>query len=169
MTSFAHLAVQHSVAPTRGCGGCFHLSLRSTEIAGASSRRNSRNSTTSKSFCRCGVKSKPGRIGTLNCQSLRCSGNYKGGHSCLVLNDLSFHCSVFFCFTIFSQWFPVDSGTTNNLNRAYLSDSGTGFIVRDMGSILKTTDLGATWTSLLSGTTRGLQHVLGQKQQMQRS
>ena len=27
-------------------------------------------------------------------------------------------------FSVFGQWFPVDSGTTTNLNRAYLLDSG---------------------------------------------
>ena len=30
---------------------------------------------------------------------------------------------------VFGQWFPVDSGTTNNLNGAYLLDSGPGFVV----------------------------------------
>ena len=62
-------------------------------------------------------------------------------------------------FSVFGQWFPVDSGTTNNLNRAYLLDSGTGFVVRETGTILKTTDLGATWVPLSSGTTRALHDV----------
>ena len=55
--------------------------------------------------------------------------------------------------TLFGQWSPVSSGTTNNLNGSYLLDSGTGFIVGDAGTILKTTDLGATWAPLTSGTT----------------
>src|SRR5438876_6998506 len=29
----------------------------------------------------------------------------------------------------FGQWYPVSSGTTNNLNGSYLLGSGTGFIV----------------------------------------
>jgi photosystem II stability/assembly factor-like uncharacterized protein len=62
-------------------------------------------------------------------------------------------------FSVFGQWFPVDSGTTNNLNRAYLLDSGIGFVVGDTGTILKTTDLGATWVPLSSGTTRALHDV----------
>src|SRR5436189_5562734 len=62
-------------------------------------------------------------------------------------------------FSVFGQWFSVDSGTTNNLNRAYLLDSGLGFVVGDTGTILKTTDLGATWVPLSSGTTRALHDV----------
>ncbi len=62
-------------------------------------------------------------------------------------------------FNVFGQWFAVDSVTTNNLNRAYLLDSGIGFVVGDRGTILKTTDLGATWVPLSSGTTRALQDV----------
>ncbi len=46
--------------------------------------------------------------------------------------------------SVFGQWNPVSSGTTNNLNGAYLLGSGTGFIVGAAGTILKTTDLGAT-------------------------
>jgi photosystem II stability/assembly factor-like uncharacterized protein len=55
--------------------------------------------------------------------------------------------------TVFGQWSPINSGTTNNLNGVYLLDSGTGFAVGDTGTILKTTDLGATWAPLTSGIT----------------
>src|SRR6266516_2181188 len=61
--------------------------------------------------------------------------------------------------TAFGQWFPVSSGTTNNLNGSYLLGSGTGFIVGDAGTILKTTDAGMTWSPLISGTTTPLHHV----------
>src|SRR6266513_3578652 len=61
--------------------------------------------------------------------------------------------------TAFGQWFPVSSGTTNNLNGSYLLGSGTGFIVGDAGTILKTTDAGATWAPLTSGTTTTLHGV----------
>jgi photosystem II stability/assembly factor-like uncharacterized protein len=61
--------------------------------------------------------------------------------------------------SVFGQWFPVDSGTTNNLNGAYLLDAGTGFAVGDAGTILKTTDAGATWVPLTSGTARTLHDV----------
>src|SRR6266481_5190053 len=61
--------------------------------------------------------------------------------------------------SVFGQWNPVSSGTTNNLNGAYLLGSGTGFIVGAAGTILKTTDLGATWAPLASGTTTTLHGV----------
>jgi photosystem II stability/assembly factor-like uncharacterized protein len=72
---------------------------------------------------------------------------------------LAFLLVLFSSFSVFGQWSPVDSGTTNNLNGAYLLDSGTGFVVGDTGTILKTTDAGATWTPLVSGTTTTLHDV----------
>jgi len=68
---------------------------------------------------------------------------------------------VIFCsgLTVFGQWSPVNSGTTNNLNGAHLIGSGAGFVVGEAGTILKTTDLGATWASLTSGTTTTLHGV----------
>jgi photosystem II stability/assembly factor-like uncharacterized protein len=62
-------------------------------------------------------------------------------------------------FSVFGQWFPVNSGTTSNLNGAYLLDSGVGFAVGDTGTILKSTDFGATWVPLSPGTTRALYDV----------
>jgi hypothetical protein len=50
--------------------------------------------------------------------------------------------SFFFFFSslsVFGQWSPVDSGTASN-RRRYSPDSGTGFVVGDTGTILKTTD-----------------------------
>src|SRR5438132_847258 len=73
---------------------------------------------------------------------------------------LAFFLVFFSSLSAFGQWFPVSSGTTNNLNGAYLLGSGTGFVVGDAGTILKTTDAGATWTPLTSGTTTGF--VAGQ-------
>jgi photosystem II stability/assembly factor-like uncharacterized protein len=73
------------------------------------------------------------------------------------------HVAVFFLFfsalSVFGQWSPVDSGTTNNLNGAILLDSGTGFVVGDAGTILKTTDAGMTWSPLTSGITNALHDV----------
>jgi len=59
----------------------------------------------------------------------------------------------------FGQWSPVNAGTTSTLNGAYLLDSGTGFIVGEAGTILKTTDAGMTWSPLASGTTTILHDV----------
>ena len=69
--------------------------------------------------------------------------------------------AIVFCssFSLFGQWTTVDSGTTNNLNGAYLLDSGIGFVVGDAGTILKSTDAGATWALLASGTTNMLHDV----------
>jgi photosystem II stability/assembly factor-like uncharacterized protein len=61
--------------------------------------------------------------------------------------------------TVFGQWSAATSGTTNNLNGAYLLDSGVGFVVGDSGTILKTTDAGMTWSPLTSGTTNALHGV----------
>ena len=60
---------------------------------------------------------------------------------------------------MFGQWSAANSGTTNNLNGAYLLDSGIAFVVGDAGTILKSTDAGATWAPLLSGTTNILHAV----------
>lgn len=67
--------------------------------------------------------------------------------------------SFLFGYGAFAQWVPVDSGTSNNLNGTYLLDSGVGFAVGDAGTILKSTDSGATWSGLTSGTTRSLYDV----------
>jgi photosystem II stability/assembly factor-like uncharacterized protein len=79
-------------------------------------------------------------------------GGCKRVHSTLLL---------VFCasLTAFGQWSPVSSGTTNNLNGVYLLDSGTAFAVGEAGTILKTTDAGATWAPLTSGTTTTLHAV----------
>jgi photosystem II stability/assembly factor-like uncharacterized protein len=68
---------------------------------------------------------------------------------------------VVFCssVTVFGQWDPVSSGTTNNLNGVFLLDFGTGLAVGEAGTILKTTDAGATWSPLVSGTTTTLHDV----------
>ena len=54
--------------------------------------------------------------------------------------------SLVFCssVTVFGQWSTANSGTTNNLNGVYLLDSGIAFVVGDAGTILKSTDAGAT-------------------------
>jgi photosystem II stability/assembly factor-like uncharacterized protein len=72
---------------------------------------------------------------------------------------LSFLLVFFSSLSVFGQWSPADSGTTSNLNGAVLLDSGTGFVVGDTGTILKSTDAGATWAPLTSGTTTALHGV----------
>ena len=69
--------------------------------------------------------------------------------------------SLVFCssLTVFGQWSAANSGTTNNLNGVYLLDSGIAFVVGDDGTILKSTDAGATWAPLMSGTTNILHDV----------
>ena len=72
---------------------------------------------------------------------------------------LSFLLIFFSSLSVFGQWSPADSGTTSILNGAVLLDSGTGFVVGDVGTILKSTDAGATWTPLTSGTSNTLHGV----------
>ncbi len=72
---------------------------------------------------------------------------------------LAFLLVLFSSLTVFGQWSPVDSGTTNNLNSASLLDSGVGFVVGDTGTILKSTDTGATWAPLTSGTSATLHGI----------
>jgi photosystem II stability/assembly factor-like uncharacterized protein len=72
---------------------------------------------------------------------------------------VTFFFALFSSLSVFGQWSPVDSGTTSNLNGAILLDSGTGFVVGDTGTILKSTDAGATWTPLTSGTSTTLHGI----------
>src|SRR5262249_55417140 len=60
---------------------------------------------------------------------------------------------------LFGQWSQVDSGTNSSLNGAVLLDSGTGFVAGDTGTILRSTDAGASWTPLASGTSTTLHAV----------
>jgi len=75
----------------------------------------------------------------------------------------SIHLAFLLVFTpgvnVFGQWSPVNSGTTSTLNGAVLLDSGTGFVVGDTGTILKSTDAGATWSPLTSGTSTTLHGI----------
>jgi photosystem II stability/assembly factor-like uncharacterized protein len=59
----------------------------------------------------------------------------------------------------FGQWSAADSGTTSNLNAAHLLDSGVGYVVGDAGTIVMTSDGGATWAPLASGITNALHGV----------
>ncbi|MHC1777704.1 MAG: YCF48-related protein [Lentimicrobium sp.] len=54
------------------------------------------------------------------------------------------------------QWFPQNSGTTNNLNSVYLTDVNTGYVVGDSGIILKSIDGGNSWAIQSSGTFANL-------------
>jgi photosystem II stability/assembly factor-like uncharacterized protein len=72
---------------------------------------------------------------------------------------VAFFFFFFSSLSVFGQWSLVDSGTTSNLNGAILLDSGTGFVVGDTGTILKSTDAGATWTPLASGTSTTLHGI----------
>ncbi|MDP4269906.1 MAG: YCF48-related protein [Bacteroidota bacterium] len=43
------------------------------------------------------------------------------------------------------SWIKLSSGTNVNLRSVYFTDKNTGFAIGDSGTILKTTDAGATW------------------------
>lgn len=57
------------------------------------------------------------------------------------------------------NWTVQTSGTTENLYDVDAVDSMTAWAVGDNGTILKTTNGGATWTPQVSGTTEQLLHV----------
>jgi uncharacterized repeat protein (TIGR01451 family) len=57
-------------------------------------------------------------------------------------------------------WTPQNSGSGQNLNDVHFpAGTGVGYVVGGRGTILKTTDGGATWTRLNSGTNRDLLSV----------
>jgi photosystem II stability/assembly factor-like uncharacterized protein len=92
-------------------------------------------------------------------KSLETEPTAKSHMSNLKANYLAITLIFSFISSVFGQWSPIDSGTTSNLNGAVLLDSGTGFVVGDMGIILKSTDAGATWTPRTSGTSNTLHGV----------
>lgn len=60
---------------------------------------------------------------------------------------------------VMAQWEPQNSGTTQTLRSVFFTDSNTGYIVGDSGTIQKTTDSGTTWYALASGTNFNLTSV----------
>jgi photosystem II stability/assembly factor-like uncharacterized protein len=55
-----------------------------------------------------------------------------------------------------AQWEPQNSCTTNNLYSVYFTNTTTGYVVGDSGTILKTTDGGINWLPQSSGTSNRL-------------
>jgi photosystem II stability/assembly factor-like uncharacterized protein len=53
-------------------------------------------------------------------------------------------------------WTSQESGTTNHLYGVSFIDANTGTVVGQLGTILHTTNGGATWISQSSGTTDAL-------------
>ena len=59
-----------------------------------------------------------------------------------------------------SGWYIQTSHATSNLNGVcFLSDQHTGFAVGDLGTMVKTVDAGATWSTQNSGTSSALNSV----------
>ena len=52
-----------------------------------------------------------------------------------------------------SGWVNQSSGTVNDLLKVCMTDANTGTAVGEFGTILRTTNAGATWTSQSSGTS----------------
>jgi len=59
----------------------------------------------------------------------------------------------------FAQWEPQSSGTDQNLNSVYFTDTVNGWAVGNEGVILHTSDGGDTWNEQLSGTDFNLNGV----------
>jgi photosystem II stability/assembly factor-like uncharacterized protein len=60
---------------------------------------------------------------------------------------------------IYSQWIPLNSGTTEMLNDVYCITQDIVVVVGNNGTILKTTDGGTTWIQKTSGTSSHLLKV----------
>jgi photosystem II stability/assembly factor-like uncharacterized protein len=58
-----------------------------------------------------------------------------------------------------AQWLVLSSGTTEDLNSVFFSDTETGYAVGTSGTILKTVNGGTTWTVLPIGTYHDLASV----------
>lgn len=61
--------------------------------------------------------------------------------------------------TMFAQWTQLTSGTTNMLNAVFFPTTDTGYVVGELGTILKTTDGGVNWIPQTSGTTSDLNDI----------
>jgi len=59
----------------------------------------------------------------------------------------------------FSQWYQLNSGTTNHLNSVFFTDENTGYAVGENGTILKTTNGGDTWILQNTSTNNDLNSV----------
>jgi len=66
---------------------------------------------------------------------------------------------IFLSYSIKADWHPQSSGTTANLNSVYFPVLNTGYIAGGNGTILKTTDGGASWIPKISGTISSLYSV----------
>ncbi len=53
----------------------------------------------------------------------------------------------------FSQWIQQNSGTNSFLSKVRMIDASTGYIIGDSSHVLKTTNGGANWTNLFTGTS----------------
>lgn len=58
-----------------------------------------------------------------------------------------------------NSWKTISSPVNTNLRSVHAANGSVGFAVGDTGTILKTTDSGATWTVMTSGTTANLRSV----------
>ncbi len=78
----------------------------------------------------------------------------------LLITSLTIY-GVIFPQTLFAQgWVKQTSGTTNNLNGVYFTNTNAGVVVGDAGTILRTTNGGTLWTTETSGTTNSLYSVI---------
>lgn len=57
------------------------------------------------------------------------------------------------------KWAPLTSGTSNNLNGVQFLDANNGYACGDNGTVLKTTDGGATWNAVNISTSYPVRQV----------
>lgn len=67
--------------------------------------------------------------------------------------------SILFASVAHAQWTTLNSGTTQDLYSVCFVDANIGWVVGEVGTILKTTDGGAHWTPQSSGVSERLSSV----------
>jgi photosystem II stability/assembly factor-like uncharacterized protein len=58
-----------------------------------------------------------------------------------------------------AQWITLNSGTSQNLNSIYFTDSQTGYACGAGGTVIKTTNAGQSWAPLVSGISAELKSI----------
>jgi len=70
------------------------------------------------------------------------------------MKKIFFLCLFSNAFFSFSQWSPLNSGTSNFLPQTFFLNKDTGYVVQDNGVLRRTTNGGTNWNLIYSGTPK---------------